>query len=925
MSSTLTIQKGKSFQLKSKISPKKAQKSAQLVYQSSNGTIASVSKKGKISAKKVGKAKITIKSNMNKKIKGTIKVSVINKLKKVKKITLNQNRISLVLGGGDESYPLQATIQSPKKPTVKKFNWYSTNKKIATVNKNGVVTAKKAGNAKIIVTSADGQGAKATCQVTVSNGNPSPGTENPKSTATPGTTASASPSTIPPTPPTDTRIVPSIVVPGERTGIKQGEILQLTAKDKNTDSLLTDNITWSVNEIEGVSIDNTGLLTVAKNVDAGKTITVTLTTSESSDSATFTVIENLAPEITENMLQLNQDKADTPLGLTYRSKDAYSWVSDPERGDVVRFDASKGYTSNSYDVLAWMVVDPIYAGKTVTISAYMKYDAIPDVSQMNLVINERWGYSNPAYKYNAEPDTWYYVTGTFTLPENTGSRYNGDNNRLYITRDASHLGNPSGANSVNAIYYIDNLTFTVEKSEIDSVELSAAGGADTIYQNHTLQFSSKVNGTNAPIQKVNYSIEPAVKGASIDESGLLTVGNVAANTEITVKAAAYENPEKCATKTIKVLAQTIDSIQVTAPDSPKEIYQNNELQFTANVTGTGEPDLSVAWSVIPSVSGITLSQNGLLQVGNVADGTTITVTATSVFDNSKSDSYTITVKENKINSVTVNSAGGKTTVEAGSSINLSATVDVTGTPSTEVTWSIPNAVDGANITPNGNMCTLSVGDAVNSGTPITVRATSVFDAKKYGEITISVENASSDEFDLNKLDVEYWEDFDGSSTTLDTVKSNGIISYQFTDPSDPNFAFGFDNDSLTGIISTYGIHKTDTNLDIYSRGTNAFRGFFGDTNDYLQFNLDNTTDTEKTYTLSFLFCFFDIGGDGDFIDDVTSVNYNLPLKLVALDESDSQTTIKENIQIPFRCNYTGLNTEYYDINTSIKVPAKKKI
>ena len=51
---------------------------------------------------------------------------------------------------------LKATITSPKKPTVKKFNWFTSNKKIATVNKKGVVAAKKAGNAKITVTSADG-------------------------------------------------------------------------------------------------------------------------------------------------------------------------------------------------------------------------------------------------------------------------------------------------------------------------------------------------------------------------------------------------------------------------------------------------------------------------------------------------------------------------------------------------------------------------------------------------------------------------------------------------------------------------------------------------------------------------------------------------------------------------------------------------
>ena len=120
VTTTLTLKKGSTFKIKASVSPKSASK--KLTYKSSKKKIATVSKSGKIKAKKVGKTKITIRPKKNKKVK--------------------------------------ATITSPKKPTVKKFNWFTSNKTVATVNKKGVVT----------VTSADGRGAKAVCKVTVTNG-----------------------------------------------------------------------------------------------------------------------------------------------------------------------------------------------------------------------------------------------------------------------------------------------------------------------------------------------------------------------------------------------------------------------------------------------------------------------------------------------------------------------------------------------------------------------------------------------------------------------------------------------------------------------------------------------------------------------------------------------------------------------------------
>ncbi|MCH5253117.1 MAG: Ig-like domain-containing protein, partial [Lachnospiraceae bacterium] len=919
VSSTLTLKKGQSFKIKATVFPSKAKKSTKLTYKSSKKKIASVNKKGRILARKPGKATITIKAKKNNKIKATIQVTVIKSVKKVKKISLNKTTLSINLRSGKTSEQLTAKVISPKNATVKKFNWYSTDQSVASVNSKGVVTAKKVGTTKIFATSADGRGAKASCLVSVYDKavdtTPTPNSSN-RPSAPPSVTASAAPSNTPtqptPSPSADPSNSPSsnpsaplsIVIPGNnRTGIKQGEKLALT-----TAGTYEGDISWSVTERAGVSISADGLLSIASDATIGAKITVTAvaaTDNSINDTASFTIVENQTPVLTDKQTQLNESTETNPFGLTYRSPDAYSTVSDPERGDVIRFDSSQGYTSSSYDVLAWMDVDPKYAGKTVKISAYLKYESNPDIKKkLNLVINERWGYSNPAVKWNAEPDTWYYITGTYTFPANTSGKYNGSNNRLYICRDSDLTGN------INAVYYIDDLMFYVDKPAVSGVTVNAQGNAKIIYQNSTLQFTSKVEGAGNPPQGVTYSIDPAVEGASISESGLLSVGDVDADTTITVKATSVENPDVSGTATVTVAARTIDSISISAAGNVTDIYQNSTLQLRANVSSTGNPNTSVTWSIEPTVEGASINSTGLLTVGNVTADTQIHVKATSVYDQSKSAEYTLTVQASTVDNVTITSAGNKTTVSSGLPLQLSAKVEVTGTPSKDVTWSIPSPVEGASLaSETGDTNTLTVTDSVAAETTITVRATSDYDSGKYGEITVTVTKDTEEEFNINKLDVEYFEDFDGAGTTLDSIKEGDVFSWKATDTS------GLMSGNLTKLDKGYGLLDAEGGSPTY-----AFSSIFGSEEDYVQFKINNTDTSEKTYTLSFMFRFHDIDADTKYISTQMKTNpsfisYKLPLKLVSVDDAENPTTIKENIEIPFRCSrYSDGNMEYYDIS-----------
>lgn len=137
----------------------------EMSFASNKKNVATAAAKGKdvqISAKKAGKATITIEPKDKSAKKVTIKVTVKNKVTAVKKITLNAKALNLNAGATET---LKATL-SPKKPDSKKVNWVSTDENVAKVDKKGKVTAVGNGSAKIVATAVSG-GKSATCAVNV--------------------------------------------------------------------------------------------------------------------------------------------------------------------------------------------------------------------------------------------------------------------------------------------------------------------------------------------------------------------------------------------------------------------------------------------------------------------------------------------------------------------------------------------------------------------------------------------------------------------------------------------------------------------------------------------------------------------------------------------------------------------------------------
>lgn len=132
-----------------------------LKYTSSNKKVVAVNSKGVVTAKKKGTAKITVASIFNSKVKATFTVKV-TKNKQNAKITLKKTKATLEVGKSTT-----IAVKSLKGLSTKTLKYTSSNKKVATVNSKGKVTAKKAGTATITITSPVNKKVKATFQVTV--------------------------------------------------------------------------------------------------------------------------------------------------------------------------------------------------------------------------------------------------------------------------------------------------------------------------------------------------------------------------------------------------------------------------------------------------------------------------------------------------------------------------------------------------------------------------------------------------------------------------------------------------------------------------------------------------------------------------------------------------------------------------------------
>ena len=233
---SLTLTDTTPVQLDTEVLPANAS-NKNVTWTTSNENVVAVSATGKVTAVANGTAVVKATTQDGTNLSASCQVTV-NLPVPAQSITLDQNSLSFTEAG--QTAQLKATVR-PNNATDKSVMWESTNKGVATVNANGLVTAVGSGTCVIIATTQDGTNLTASCAVTVS-------------------------------------IDYTIYATGisldvyDMTLTQKGETRQITATVQPSNAT-TKSVTWTSNDRNVATVDSRGMVTAVANGTASITAT----------------------------------------------------------------------------------------------------------------------------------------------------------------------------------------------------------------------------------------------------------------------------------------------------------------------------------------------------------------------------------------------------------------------------------------------------------------------------------------------------------------------------------------------------------------------------------------------------------------------------------------------------------------------------
>ena len=322
----LELPEGDAAQLIATVLPENAT-NKKVIWSSSDPSTASVDQNGNVTAIATGwlwpgTATITATTEDGG-YAATCKVTVTEKIIPVTSVTLDKDKLELA---ESETAQLKATVL-PENATYKNVTWRSSNESIATVDQNGKVTAKSAGNATVTVITEDG-GYMAICKVTVTE-----------------------------------KIIPvtSVSLDNDRLNLIEGEAAQLTATVLPEDAT-NKNVTWKSSTPSIATVDQSGNI---KAVSEGiATITVTTEDGSKKDTCEVNVAKKVIPvtsvSLNKNKLEMVEGEA-AQLTATVLPEDAtnksVTWKSSTESVATVDQNGNVKAISGGYTYVYVITVD----------------------------------------------------------------------------------------------------------------------------------------------------------------------------------------------------------------------------------------------------------------------------------------------------------------------------------------------------------------------------------------------------------------------------------------------------------------------------------------------------------------------------------------------------------------------------------------
>lgn len=367
-------------------------------------------------------------------------------------ITLNKTTADIINGRTEQ---LTATLEPEGSNSV--ITWKSSDESVASVDGNGLVTAKKTGKATITATA---EGKSASCMVNV--------------------------------------IIPlnGISIEGDKTTIKKGQTAQLNVIYDPENTTENKKVTWSSSNESFATVDANGLVTAKSDGD------VVITARVGTKTATYTIkvqeikLTSISIKSTTTIHRGENEK----LEVTYNPADTtddtrIQWTSSDET--VAKVDASgkvEAVAVGGAKITA--KVGQLTAECNVTVDAPLK-SIIPAKSSMEMIKNQK-----ATVVYTLSPtDTTDSRNVTVTSSAPDVVEVNPTTNELTAKKAGIARITLTGANSVKAEITVtvteipinkvslDRINATVEKG--DWIELTALLGPDnTTDDNKTITWTS---------------------------------------------------------------------------------------------------------------------------------------------------------------------------------------------------------------------------------------------------------------------------------------------------------------------------------------------------------------------------------------------------------------------------------------------------
>ncbi|MCM1543810.1 MAG: Ig-like domain-containing protein [Ruminococcus sp.] len=631
----LKIPKGETKILTATVLPESATNKT-VTWKSSDKKVATVNSAGQITALKIGATIITATS----KDSGLSADCMVEVVQLATGVSINYTSLTLQAGA---SKTLTASVK-PSTASDKTIKWSSSNKKIATVNSKGKVTAVAAGTATITAKSGDGK-ALATCRITVKQ---------------PVTSLTLSKKTV-------------------YIGVNKSYTIKATVKPTNASDK---TVKWSTSDKSVVTVTSKG---VVKGVKLGKaTITATAQSGKVVAKCTVQVVKPVTGiKLNKISVTVNVGKSFT-LTPTVSPKDAtvktVKWTSSNTSIATVN---SKGKVTTK---------KPGYAEITATTNDG-SFKATCSVNSRRPLK----GISFAKTSVTAEVGKTTKLSVTFNPKDATNKTLTWKSSNTSIAKVSSNgtvTGVKKGTAKITATSADGSFkaTCTVKVvKKVTSVKLNQT--SIVLYLDKRTTLKATVAPSDASNKNVTWTSSSS-SIAKVDADGNITPLKTGTTT-ITVKTADGGKTAKCTVKVEKA-AKTIKLNKASLA-----MIAGNSSTLTATITPSDTTNKKVTWTS-SNTSIATVNSSGVVKA---LKGGTVTITAKT--SNGLTAKCTV-----KITQAVAGIALDKTecTIYAGDKLTLKATVNPTAATNKAVTWSSSDS-SVATVSASGVISALKAGTA----------------------------------------------------------------------------------------------------------------------------------------------------------------------------------------------------------------------